>query len=584
MHPSEIASSARRRLATLLILSSFSALSLSSPSPGADNDKPPTKSRLPAYNSTESPEAIAAKLSPEGWRNAPAKPVQPGEIDAVVAKERQQLKAEAAPLTTDEQFIRRVTLDVTGHLPLPADVDEFVVDKDPRKRSKLIDRLLGTEEYARHWARFWRDVMLSRATAQQVFLRVRNIGLEEWLFEQFKANRSWAEVSRTLITAQGSISLEEPAKDGATGFLFAHFGPDADNERAADTARVFLGIQIQCAQCHDHPSDIWKRNQFHELAAFFGRTRERRMPGTAQRFNVQLVSAPGGEHRMPSLDDPKNSTTVNPRFLFGGTLAQGLGDAERRQALADAITSTDNYWFAAAYVNRIWGELMGQAFYQPVDDMGPSKDAVLPSVLTRLAASFRNDNYDVKALFREILNSETYQRQIRLGDSTDQHMLFAASYPTRLRADSLWESLVNVLGPIQGPRPQLNPRQAMFAGLFARFGTFEAAFKREFDSDPSLKPDDVEGSIPQALLLMNNPLIDERIQAKNTNLLSRILTAYPKDEEALRTLYLRTLARKPTDKELDKCRHYIAHVNDRKEAYEDLLWALINSTEFQTKR
>lgn len=124
----------------------------------------------------------------------------------------------------------------------------------------------------------------------------------------------------------------------------------------------------------------------------------------------------------------------------------------------------------------------------------------------------------------------------------------------------------------------------MFAGLFARFGTFEAAFKREFDSDPSLKPDDVEGSIPQALLLMNNPLIDERIQAKNTNLLSRILTAYPKDEEALRTLYLRTLARKPTDKELDKCRHYIAHVNDRKEAYEDLLWALINSTEFQTKR
>src|SRR5262249_32347875 len=155
------------------------------------------------------------------------------------------------------------------------------------------------------------------------------------------------------------------------------------------------------------------------------------------------------------------------RFLNGETVAPDLDDKERRRALADFVTSRDNYWFAGAYVNRLWGELMGQSFYQPMDDMGPQKEAYLPTVLPRLAAAFRGSDYDIKDLFRTILNSETYQRQIRLGESSDQHMLFAASYPTRLRADALWESLVNALGKM-GEAPQGEPRGPM-AGMFARF-------------------------------------------------------------------------------------------------------------------
>jgi hypothetical protein len=291
---------------------------------------------------------------------------------------------------------------------------------------------------------------------------------------------------------------------------------------------------------------------------------------------------------MPSLDDPKQSTTVHPRFLLGGTIAQDRGDMERRKTLADFVTSKDNYWFAAAYVNRVWGELMGQAFYQPVDDMGPQKDAFLPELLVRLALSFKAGNYDTKALFRLVMNSETYQRQIRLGDSTGQHMHFAASYPTRLRADALWESLVNVLGAIKDPaRPQgARPGQQGAAAMafFRGFATTEGQFKREFGFDPSTRPDEVEGSIPQTLLLMNHPVINDKIKAKDTNLLSRILKSYPEDKEALRILYLRTLARKPTDRELEKCQNYLAKVGNRTEAFEDLLWALVNSTEFQTKR
>jgi hypothetical protein len=582
----QTASVGQRLLMTLLGLGVLVTAALSSHWAAAGEDPTSTtKSRLPTSKSTASPEALAAMMSPESWRKAPTGPVQPGEIDRLLAQERHAFKTEPAPQTTDEQFIRRVTLDLTGQLPVPADVSEFVANQDSDKRPKLIESLLESEEYASHWARYWRDVIVSRATAQQVFLRLpRSLGLEAWLFEQFKANRSWAEMARAMITAEGSVSLDEPTKNGQTGFLLCHFGPEADNERAAETARVFMGIQIQCAQCHDHPSDIWKRNQFHELAAFYGRTREKRMPGGAQRIAIEIAAAPNGEHKMPSLEDPKKATTMHPRFLFGEVLPQSLGDVERRKALADAVTSKDNYWFAAAYVNRVWGELMGQAFYQPVDDMGPSKEAVLPNLLARLAVSFRDENFDVKGLFREILNSQTYQQQIRLGESTDQHLLFSAAYPTRLRADSLWQSLVNVLGPVKGPQPQLNQRQAVFGGLFARLQNFEANFKREFDFDPSLKADEVESSIPQALLLMNNPLIDGKIQAKDSNLLARILSAYPQDDDALRTLYLRTLARKPTDRELEKSRNYIAKVDNRTEAFEDLLWALINSTEFQTKR
>ncbi len=573
----------RLRLGAWCLAGLFLAGSLGAFPAWADEKK---KSRFP-----QSPKSDGVPSMPEAWKTAPRTPVTPADIDRLLANARAKDRLTPAPRTTDEQFVRRATLDLTGRLPVPADVDEFCADRDPHKRAKLIDRLLASDEYAQHWARYWRDVIIARATAQQVFLRpVRTVGLETWLTEQFKANRSWGDIARAMITAEGPATYDNIGENGAAGFLLCHFGQGSDNERAAETARVFMGIQIQCAQCHDHPFDIWKRNQFHELAAFFSRTRERPMrDGPRGRFlGINLFSGFGGEHRMPHLDDPKQSTTINPRFLLGQTIPPGQSDLQRRRALADMITSKDDYWFAAAYVNRIWGELMGQAFYQPVDDMGPLKEAVLPDVLIRLASSFRAEDYNPKALFREIMNSEAYQRQTRLGETSDQHLMFAAAYPTRLRADALWESLVNVLGAMKDPPRRGGPRAGgQFAGIAAllgRFQGFEAQFKREFDFDPSTKPDDVEGSIPQALLLMNNPRINERIEAHGTNLLARILKAYPEDKDALRILYLRTLARKPTDKELEKCSKYLAKVGNRTEAFEDLLWALINSTEFQTKR
>jgi hypothetical protein len=516
-------------------------------------------------------------LTHEAWQNAPLTPLKPGELDELVAKEQQAAKIEPAALTTDEQFIRRVTLDLTGQLPLPADVTEFVADRDALKRAKLIDKLLTSDEYAQHWARYWRDVVATRVSDRRGLILVR--AFEKWLDTQFKSNQGWDKMVRAMITAEGECGFDDDGKNGALFFLASHIGPDSAIEQAAETSRIFMGIQIQCAQCHDHPSDQWKRVQFHELAGYFARVRERFLPANqGKRPGVMLVSLPRGEHEMPSKEDPRKTFLTPPRFLDGKGIAPNLGDQERRRALASAVVDKKNYWFAGAYVNRIWGELMGQSFYQPVDDMGPHKEAVFPGVLTRLTGAFRGTDYDVKGLFRAIMNSQTYQRQIRLGESAEQHLHFAAAYPTRMRADALWDAVVSVLGTLGAPQP-LAPLRP-FAGPQG----LEGLFKQEFQFDPSLKPDEVEGSIPQALLLMNNPQINQRIQARGTNLLGRILTAYPEDDDALRMVYLRTLARKPTDRELDKCRAYVKKVGKRAEAFEDILWALLNSAEFQTKR
>jgi hypothetical protein len=244
------------------------------------------------------------------------------------------------------------------------------------------------------------------------------------------------------------------------------------------------------------------------------------------------------------------------------------------------VVGGNNYWFAGAYVNRIWGELMGQSFYQLVDDMGPKKEAVLAPVLVRLASSFRATHYDIKSLFRAVLNTRTYQHQLRPGESADEHLHFAAAYPTRLRADALWDSLVGLLGPLVPAAVANRPKP----GPFAMAPGLEGLFKIEFGFDPSLKSDEVEGSIPQALLLMNNPLLNQRMKARGNTVLAQILNNNPDNDRALTVVYLRTFARKPTDRERARCHTYIDMVGNRADAFEDILWALVNSTEFQTKR
>jgi hypothetical protein len=548
--------------------------------------------RKPRYPKPPSDKNVA--LTPDAWKSVPVRKLAPAELDRVLAASQKADKVKVAESIDDGGFLRRVHLDLVGRLPGPKDVRAFLSSDRSDKRARLIDGLLASDDFARHRARYWRDVILARATDNRGPLKFpREMALEEWLFERFKDNASWGATARALITSTSTLSLRESKQGGDAGMLLCHTRDDGPVERTNDTVRVFLGINLQCAQCHDHPDDIWKRRQFHEMAAFYGKLTERfrferaamEQPSKAgkpaqpmiRNVLISLAPRPFGDYRMPDRDDPKKFSPVQPRFLTGESPGRSLNDIARRKALAGYVTAKSNYYFSAAFVNRVWGELLGQAFVMPVENLGPLQPALYSDVLLRLAASFRASDFDVKALYRLILNSQAYQRRMRLGDSPSDHVKFAGTYPTRLRAEALWNAL---LGALEIKEPPMPADKGPFAQRF-RAGVM---FREMFSFDPSTRPEDVEGSVPQSLLLMNNTKINSQIKATGNTMLARVLRDFPKDGDAINQVYLRALGRNPTPREKRVCLEHIAELGKRGPAFEDILWALINSAEFRTKR
>lgn len=530
------------------------------------------------------------------------------DIDALVAARLAKTHPEVkpAPATSDAEFARRVYLDVAGVPPTAAQLRDFVADKAKDKRAKLIDALLESPDYGRNWSRYWREVIQFRAsnpTAQHV----RYDLLEGWLAEQFDRNRPWDEIVAEMIRADGRTD-----EVGAASFNAAHAASAV--QLAGEASRVFLGVQIQCAECHDHKTDSWKREQFHELAAFFAGGRVQRVvkaePGVRAAFAV--VETPRARYTMPDLADPAKSIPVKPKFFFASNPSEkvpdGLTPAQLRDLVASYITGQDDPWFARAYVNRAWTVLMGEGFYETVDDIGPEREVKGEEILFPLADQWRAGGYDVRWLFRTLLNTQAYQRRARSSSSPAGLTQMAAVCPSRLRADQIFEALAVALdlpkeaapAPAGGPKNVVQtsaggPKNAKkaaeaagLAGAAAKKGRGPVNLRQPFDKlfgvDPSTLPDEVLGTIPQALFLMNGPIVHGRTQARPDAPLGLILAKSSGDREALDSLYLMVLSRKPNPKELEVVGEYLAKSADRKEAFEDVYWSLINSTEFLSRR
>jgi hypothetical protein len=557
--------------------------------------------------SQEKHSAAPAPIAPEVWKAASRARATPAEIDAMIDSGLARAGVKPGPVIGDEQFLRRAYLDLWGRPPRPEEVSAFLADPSPNKRARLVDRLLEGDAYARHWASYWHDVMASRLVGFEG--RILGRSFQTWMTDQLRKNRPWSAITRDMLTATGISKFDgsEASKTGANFFLASHRGADAVVEQTAETARVFLGIQINCAQCHDHPFDSWKQAQFHELAAYFARVRTRlvRDPESEQvRFiGVELASTDrrgggagmmrpgfggfGGaqEYRMPPKDGSRTpGAVVHPRSLDGKSPGRSLSDEQRRKALADYVTGPDNHWFAAAFANRIWGVLVGQPFYSQVDDLGPQREAVHGAVLARLAGSFTGTGHDMKELFRTIMGTEAYQRQSRVGSSRGEHNLFAYSYPTRLRPSQISACLTSTVGSLGGGGFG-GGRPGMMMGPGGRFGGgIEGMIRSEFSFDPSLKNDDIEESIPQALILMNSQQLAQKIRASQGSFLGKVLAENKKDEAAVEAVYRQALGRKPTSREVEKCLSHLGKAGSRAEGFEDILWALINSAEFLTRR
>jgi Protein of unknown function (DUF1549)/Protein of unknown function (DUF1553) len=552
---------------------------------------------------------------------------------------------EPASLTNDVEFVRRVYFDLIGKPPTPEQFVLFVRGRGKDKRARLIDDLLANPEFARNWARYWRDVIKFHSTNENL-ARVRFDLFEEWLAKQIQSNKPWDEIVSDMIRASGRND-----EHGAVGFSLAYDGQPV--EMAGEASRIFMGIQIQCAQCHDHKTDSWKRQQFHELAAFFAGLRPRPVVqgGQGQLPVVALVFQGPRHYTMPDKDNPAKQIPVTPRFFLSSSkshpepaLSESLTPSDRRAIVASYITGQDNPWFAKAFINRVWYALLGEAFFEPIDDIGPERSAKAGEVLDPLAEQWQKGGYDIRWLFRTILNTQAYQRRVRSTANAAGRTTFASSCPSRLRSDQIFNALAQALalpldangnlitpvnptgrGPGQGKNAPLAKKAqqlerslgltnstkragsqvpakgaalkaAQAAGLanqvpaakkqalVQRLGGPRLLFDRLFGIDPSIPNEDVTGSIPQALFLMNGPLVNNRIQARPGTVLGEILMSAPDERTALNALYVRVLSRPPTAREVEICGRYMANVGDQREAFEDIFWSLINTTEFLTRR
>jgi hypothetical protein len=573
---------------------------------------------------------VKGPLPPRPPRTVTPPTLTSADLDRLISEflTKNSPKVEPATLTTDVEYVRRIYFDLAGRPPTPEQVQTFLRDRSKDKRAALVETLLASSEYAHNWAKYWRDVVMFHSTSENP-ARVRFDMLESWLASQIQANKPWDEIVTGMITAIGQND-----ENGAVAFPMAYEAQPV--EMAGEVSRIFMGVQIQCAQCHDHKTDAWKRRQFHEFAAFFAGTRPRPVTRAAPgQLPVFAVVAQGPRrYTMPDKDNPTNQIPVAPRFFLSTsaskpepTLPEAVAVPERRAMAASYVTGQDNPWFAKAYINRVWYALMGEAFYEPIDDIGPERTPKAAEVLDPLAGQWQRGGYDVRWLFRTILNTQAYQRRVRSTANAAGKTPFASNCPSRLRADQVFDALVQALAlplddsgnlvppanrnttpgnnaqkglarlSLGDPKRLQNKAQAKNAaqavGLASQMGKKAAAarvggprvlFDRLFGVDPSVANEDVLGTIPQALFLMNSPLVTNRTQARPGTILGEILSTAPNERAALGALYLRVLSRQPTTHEVEICARYLGTVGDTREAFEDIYWSLINTTEFLTRR
>jgi len=509
------------------------------------------------------------------------------QVDQAIAQDLFTEDTQLAPRSSDETYVRRITLDIVGDIPTPEAVIAFVLDPAADKRERLVAELLDRPQYGQNWARYWRDVVMYHAVDERANIAANAMVAD--LTAELNDNTGWDRIAAEFITARGDVK-----ENGHAAIVMAQDG--RTEETTAEMSRIFLGIQIACAQCHDHPYDRWKREQFHELAAFFPRIGVRNVREMTKRsFEVYSSDRfrgkqrkgnnndrrPVAEHRMPDLDAPEvPGQVMQPKFfLTGGSLSLGARDAERREQLAEWLT--ENEWFSIAVVNRLWSELVGEGFYEPVDDIGPDREPSAPTAVKLLASEFSNHGHDLKWLLATICETDAYQRAARPRRGPDDTP-FTANVPQRLRSDQIFNALYTALeideqaAGNSAQQPQRNRQRVMFRA--------RTEFAEEFGYDPSESREGIAGTIPQSLLLMNDYQVNRHVRARKQSTIARLIEKFPDDEALVVELYLRCLSREPSGDELARALAYCVEVPRRAEAFEDLLWVLINSAEFQFRR
>lgn len=485
-------------------------------------------------------------------------------IDELVLAEWQRMRVTPAPLASDEEFLRRVMLDLIGTLPTADEVRVFLADKSADKRAKLINTLLARPEYVDQWALRWGDLL----RAHRRYLGDKGLAsFTGWLRQSLRDNKPLDLMTRELLTAQGNLYA-----NGAVGYFFID---EKVEDLAETTAQIFLGVRMQCTRCHHHPQEVWSQDDYWSLAAFFTRLESKDSGTYGSRF--------GGPRslRVTEKPSPKRPLTiaVEPR-AFHEPLPPAEATADPRVWLAHWMTRADNPYFARNLVNRYWHALFGRGLVDPVDDLRATNPAAMPAVLDRLAREFTDHKFDPKHLLRVICNSRVYQLASELQPTRDPDgQLCTHRVPRRLSAEVLLDAVSQATGVPETFEGQPPGTRAISLADPSFPSTFLTTFGRPLRNNACDCARGANPDLSQALHLVNSTTLHQKVIGDGGRI-ATLLKANKPEPEILEELYLATLSRRPHSDELTAIDELLRDAPSRPEGLQDLLWTLLNSSEF----
>jgi hypothetical protein len=464
----------------------------------------------------------------------------------------------------DEELLRRVYLDLAGRTPGVSEVRQYLNDGSPDRYERLVDRLLNSPDHASHVATVWRTFLIPEGVDLTAFGGVE--AFDRWLAERIARNEPYDEIVRSLLLAEGRLSRSGPL------LFYSAVKLDPD-QLASRTARVFLGMRLECAQCHDHPFEPWRQQDFWSFAAFFAQISRPQAELESVSTVMRVSDVDRGEVMLPD-----TQTVVAPQFLDRSEPPEDVRNAARRQQLAGWLTSPENPYFARATANRVWGHMFGKGIVDPVDDFGRQHPPKSPELLDLLAGQFIGSDFNLRELFRTIALSRAYQLSSGGPDADERRSeWFAQMNVKMLTAEQVYDCITVATMLEQATPGDMGDFQ------MARFGnSSRAAFLQQFRTLGG-QSTEYQGGIPQALTLMNGPLIEGATGLSRSGILSSLEAPFFTNRQRVEVLYLATLSRPPRPEEWELLESFVpegASGAELKESLSDLLWALLNSAEF----
>lgn len=483
-------------------------------------------------------------------------------VDELVWKKLESLGIPTSETCDDNTFLRRITLDLAGRLPTLEEVQTFQTSEDPLKRNEVIERLLASEEYAEYFASKWNSIL--RNQRQGGGLRFASLAFHDWIRESIYQNRPYDQFVRDIVAASGSVANHPPV-------VWYQQVPDT-NQRIEDAAQLFLGQRVQCARCHHHPYEKWSQADYAQLSAFFTTVSKK---NTGDPAEPSFFARIGGA----SARDPSSGKNLVPAGLDSGDL-QIAPYEDPRAAFADWMTASENPFFAKALVNRYWKHFMGRGLVEPEDDLRVTNPPSNPELIEGMAEHFVRYGFDTKSLIRLIVQSKTYQLSNNAKpDNLGDRRSYSRYYPKRLQAEVLLDAIDRVtLSPTRfsgmpaGVRAVALPDTGFDSYFLTVFGRPQSSTACECERSQ-------EANLSQSLHLLNSEEIQGKLSAETGR--AALLASDPRtDTDKINELYMITLGRSPNETENQASIAYVQGKENKREAYEDLIWSLINSKEF----